>query len=329
MYYIFYCWSMCLATFFFLLTPQAKLRYQEVNIFTDPSIVNRSNQQVKNNNDAWWAKIIDNRRFGYSAEYVLHYLDNVAPSFLFVRGDGNSKFSTQDVGQMYLWEFPFFIAGILFLFKKREGYWWIIPGWLLISIIPAATARETPHALRIESALPTFQFLSAYGLFWVISSLKYQYKEIKIKYILAILVIITGSFMFLYFVYNYFVHYANEFSGDWQYGYKQAVEYAKNHPEYKRVIMTGALGRPYIYALFYEKYDPKKFRKNAKVEREVLGFVHVNSFGRYTFSEDFKNSNISGKTLLINSKENMPTGATKLKEIRLLNGDPILVLYSK
>lgn len=318
-----------LPLFFFLLTPQAKLRYNEVNIFSDPYIVTHSNELIENSGNTSWSKIIHNRRFGYAVSYVKHFFDNFSPMFLFVRGDGNPKFSIQDTGQMYLWEFPFFIAGILFLFKKKEGYWFVIPYWLLISIVPAAAARETPHALRIESALPTFQFFSAYGLFWVIASLNYSFKKINLKYVLVGLIVCIAVFQFIYFVYNYFVHYPKEFSGDWQYGYKQAIDYVQKHPEYKSVVMTNALGRPYVYVLFYGQYSPLQFRKTANIEREVFGFVHVNAFDKYIFTDTVAEASSSGKTLFIVEPGKMPLGANKLKDIPLLNGSPTLTLYEE
>ena len=32
---------------------------------------------------------------------------------------------------MYLWDIPFVLSGILFLLKKKEGHWWLVPMWLL------------------------------------------------------------------------------------------------------------------------------------------------------------------------------------------------------
>ncbi|OGH47836.1 MAG: hypothetical protein A3G66_02115 [Candidatus Levybacteria bacterium RIFCSPLOWO2_12_FULL_39_17] len=311
-----------LPLFLFLLTPQAKLRFQEVNIFTDSQVVDRANQQIANDNNAFWSKIIHNRRLGFAASFLNHYFDNFSPEFLFIKGDGNPKFSIRDVGQMYIWEIPFFIAGILLLFRKREGYWWIIPIWLILGIIPAATARETPHALRIEAVLPTFQILTAYGLYHLISNF-------KLRPILSGLVSIVAIFNFLYFYHNYFVHYPREFSSEWQYGYKEAIGFVKNNEaKYDKVILTEDLGRPYIYALFYTKYDPSGFRKEARIEREVYGFVHVREFGKYKFSESVKNNIDRSKEILyLDTPGKIPSDANILKKFKLLDGNEILVAY--
>src|SRR3989344_4024704 len=133
-----------LPTLKFLMSPQASLRFKEVNIFSNIGIIENANKQIANDNNSIISKIIHNRRLAFSVEYLRHYFDNLNPDFLFIKGDGNPKFSTQNVGQLYLWEVPFFILGILYLIRKKEGYWWIVPVWLLIGIVPAGAARETP-----------------------------------------------------------------------------------------------------------------------------------------------------------------------------------------
>ena len=91
----------------FILTPQASLRFKEVNIFSDINVIKTSNQEIANDNNAFWSKLIHNRRLVYGVEYIKHYFDNLSPNFLFIRGDGNPKFSTQTVGEMFLWDLPF------------------------------------------------------------------------------------------------------------------------------------------------------------------------------------------------------------------------------
>ncbi len=312
----------------FLLSPQAGLRYKEVNIFSDPQIVEKANQQIANDNNAWWSKIIHNRRVGYGLSYMQHYLDNFSPDFLFIKGNGNPKFSTQDVGQMYIWSLPFFILGVLFLFKKREGHWWIVPAWLLLSIVPAAVARETPHSLRTEGALPTFQILEAYGFIGVLIFIKEHFRK-KIFTLACAIFGVIYIFNIAYFIHGYYAHYAWQYSGEWQYGYKDSINFIRDHEQqFDKIFVTDALGRPYIYYLFYLKTPPETFRNNAKVERDSFGFVKVKDFGKFSFD-----SNISGprledeKVLYISDMKNIPRNAKVLKTFYLKNGSPVLIAY--
>jgi len=322
-----------LPTFTFLLSPQAGSRFKEVNIFSDITILKTANQEIANDGNAFWSKVIHNRRLLYSVEYIKHYFDNLSPNFLFIKGDGNPKFSTQDVGQMYIWDIVFFVAGILLLIRKKEGNWWLVPLWLIIGIIPAATARETPHALRIETALPTFQILTAYGFVYIsqmILNIKYQIAKIQIKYLIFSLCILFLIFNFLYFIHNYFSHYPSQFSGEWQYGYKQSIEYAKSvEDKYDYIQVSNVLGRPYIYYLFYNKTAPEYFRNTAIVKRDIFGFVDVEGFGKYIFPQNFNyllNSN--KKVLYINSSNSVPNNAKVMKRFYLLNEKEVLTAYT-
>ncbi len=307
----------------FFLSPQASLRFKEVNIFSDVGPIQISNQQISNDNNSFWSKIIHNRRFAYSVEYLKHYFDNLNPSFLFIKGDGNPKFSTQNVGQMYLWELPFLVVGAFLIFRKKEGYWWIIPAWLVLAIIPAATARETPHALRIETTLPTFQILVAYGFVNLINTIK-KYRNYVFYLLFSILFLNV-----LYFLHGYFSHYAKEFSGEWQYGYKESIGYVTAvQDKFDQINITEELGRPYIYYLFYMKRDPQEFRKSAIIEREALGFVKVKGFDKYHFGKDLGRIESPKNTLYINTQNKVPANANVLQTFNLLNGNPALVAYT-
>lgn len=310
--------------FLFLLTPQAKLRYQEVNIFSDIQVIERVNKEIANDNNSQFSKVIHNRRLAYGVEYVKHYLDNFDPGFLFIHGDGNPKFSIQDVGQMYIWELPFLIIGSLLIFRKKESGWVVIPAWLLLGVIPAATARETPHALRIETVIPVMQILVAYGCVYGFDYFKKRNLSKKVGVTIMGIVVF---YSFAYFVHNYFNNYPTTYASEWQYGYKSAILYAEDHKDkYKKIYMTQDLGRPYIYVLFYGKYPPDTLA-SANVTREALGFVHVNTLGKYEFLKDlpFKEE----KALYINTFAKVPKEAKVMKNFPLPNGNPNLVAYEK
>lgn len=314
----------------FLFSPQASLRFREVNIFTDSSIIERANQEIENDNNSLISKALHNRRIKYAVSFVSHYFDHFSPTFLFIKGDGNPKFSTQDVGQLYIWSIPFLVIGGFILFKKREGRWWLVPIWLLVGIIPAATARETPHALRIETVIPTFQILIAYGF---VSSMIFFKERIHKSWLYKVIVYVLLLILLLnvgYYLYGYYVHYSREYSGEWQYGYREAIEYTvENEDNYDRIYMTDKLGRPYIYYLFYGNVLPDDFRFDSSVQRDVFGFVNVLRVGKYSFAKHLQSDNSEGKFLFIDDPLNVPQNAFILKEINRLDGEPSLIIYTK
>ena len=312
-------------TILFMFKPQASLRYHEVNIFTDAQVVKTAVQEIENDNQAWWSKIIHNRRWGYARLFTKHYLDNLNPSFLFIKGDGNPKFSTQNTGQLYLWEAPFLILGIVLIIRQKRGHWWLIPLWLVIAIIPAATARETPHALRTETTLPVWQVFIGYG---IISFLGWFVQKKKtISYFCALFVLCLASIgQLIYFQHSYLRHYRFEYAEEWQYGYKEAIEYISQvDNKYNEIRFTTNLGRPYIYFLFYLHLLPDTFRQNAAITRDSFGFVNVESVGKYHFTNSVED--IQTKTLLVTDRQHLPQGANVVKNFNLPNNEIQLRAY--
>lgn len=312
-----------LPAFKFLTSAQAGLRYKEVNIFSDINLIKNSNQEVVNDHNIWWSKMIHNRRVVYGREFLKHYFDNLSPQFLYISGDENPKFSTGDVGQMYLWDLPFILIGFLFLIRNKVRNWWIFFVWIIIGIIPAALARETPHALRIEGTLPVWQMITAYGFILLINSIK-KYKKIAVA-----IFMIAFSFNALYFLHGYYSHYPLEHSIEWQYGYKESIRYVSTvENNVDKIYITNYLGRPYIYTLFYTKYDPRKFSKEVKLKRDIFGFVHVESFGKYFFPESIPTTKTKTKILYVDDIKSVPRSAKILKTFYILNAKPILAAYS-
>jgi 4-amino-4-deoxy-L-arabinose transferase-like glycosyltransferase len=324
-----------LPTLGFLFSANASLRFKEVNIFSNLDIVTASNDQIAQDNNSIIAKFLHNRRFGYTHEYLKHYFDNLSLNFLFLEGDGNPKFSIQSVGQLYIWDIIFFFLGMLYLFKRKEGSGWILPIWILLGIIPAATARETPHALRIETTLPAFQIFVAYGFVNFVSDLKKKIYGVNIQYIVAAVSFLLLFLNITYFLHDYYNHYPKRFSAEWQYGYKEAITYvARIEKSYDAVYFSEDMGRPYIYFLFYNKFNPVVFRNDAVVERDIFGFVHVAQIGKYHFVTGFpqdkgkKNLYVAYVNKIEDYNAKVPKGANVLKVINRLNGKIVLVVYT-
>ena len=298
-----------------LVSKEARLRFGEVNIFTDASVVQTANERIEADGNTFWAKIMHNRRVGFARSYLLHFFDNFEPKFLFIRGDGNPKFSLQDVGELYAIELPLLILGFKWHFRDYRAIAWLHLALLIASIAPAATARETPHALRIENALPAFLIAISYAI-----------SQITRKRAVAAIIVMLYIANFSFFWHNYMNHYALEFSGEWQYGYKQAIE--KVQPlksNYEKIVLSENIGRPYMYVSFYERLDPRLMRGSIKGSFDAAGFYNVTALGLYQFVRSVEI--FEKNTLYILSPREVPPGARVLDTVRLLNGSPVLVIF--
>jgi 4-amino-4-deoxy-L-arabinose transferase-like glycosyltransferase len=325
----------------FYFTPQASLRFKEVNIFSDSAVVIQANQEMENDRQwriknfsvaetPWWSRIIHNRRWGYLRSFLGHYFDHFDPYFLFLTGDGNPKFSTRDMGQLYLWDLPFLVLGTLLLLRKKPRYWWFIFSWLFLGIIPAATARETPHALRIETTLPTWQIIIAFGVVGFTDWLQKQKPAKRLRQGIWLTICLFLGLNFLYFQHGYWRHYPAEFSGEWQYGYRPALEYIKQmENNYDQIWFTDALGRPYIYFLYHLAYPPAEFQSQAQIVRDTNGFVTVKGFDKYRFFGIENRPTLHAGILVIDLPDRVPQKAKIVKEFVLLNGETTLLAYEK
>ena len=305
-----------------LVSPAARLRFAEVNIFTDDSIIRVANDRINYENRAWWAKIVHNRRWGYLRSYLIHYFDNFQPSYLFIRGDGNPKFSIQDNGQLYLVELPFLVVGMFFLARSSPKTFWLLLFWLLMAVAPAAVARETPHALRTENTLPVWQIFIAYGLVTIGTQLSARRKTIY-----AILSAGILFFSVAYFWHNYFQHYPKAYSREWQYGYREAIRFIQPIKDrYERIVLSESIGRPYMYVAFYEKTRPEEFWQTIIGGFDAAGFYNSLGLGKYIFTRDLVDFGLP-KALSILPPEQVPANAHVLQTVQLLDGAPVLVIF--
>jgi 4-amino-4-deoxy-L-arabinose transferase-like glycosyltransferase len=310
---------------FYLQTSESRLRFNEVNIFSDITVIKDSNQ-LRKEDGSIVGEILHNRRVLFSILYIQHYFDFFNPSYLFFSGDINPRFSLHDTGELYVWELPFLLVGFYILFRYKNKSAALILLWFFLSPVAGATARETPHALRSEMFLPMYQIIGALGIETVISLLRKSNKFIQ--YTAAVVTVVVVSLSFIIFVHDYFVHYPITFSYEWQFGYKEAIqEVEKRKDSYDVVAFTQHYGRPYIYALFYSNSTPQNYWDSATIVRDSFGFYTVSKFGKYEFREEVVNPQDGGKKVLyVGAPGEIPDYFKVIKKINFLDGNPAFIL---
>lgn len=311
----------------YLKSPQSRLRFQEVNIFSDSSIVQQSNTWIQEEGNSSIAKIIHNRRILYGLSYVKHYFDFFSNDFLFITGDINPRFSLRDNGELFLWELPLLLFGIYSLFVLKNKTTALLVGWFLLAPLAAAAARETPHALRAETYLPTYQLLEGLGalaLFTFLQKYRYVLKPLLVSFIILVTI---SLYIFLH---DYFVHFPTNYSYEWQYGYKEAVQYTQSVAgNYDRIAFTTTYGRPYIYVLFYGNISAQTYWQEGIVEKDVFGFYDTKNIGKYAFRDILVDPSDIGKRVLYVADPKQVTQDMHIrKKINFLNGQPDFVIAS-
>lgn len=316
----------------YLRSRESRLRLQEVSIFNNLEPIKLSNQRIELDANVWWAKIIHNRRILFLSDFLKHYFDNFSGRFLFTHGDVNPRLNPQEMGELYVWELPFLILGVYWLIKRKEKASPILFLWMLIVPIPAATARETPHALRMLSILPTYQIIIAYGLYQLVAWLKNSSLR---RLVDRTIIILFSTICFLlsanifYYLHNYYIHYPSDWSGEWQYGYKQMVTEVLNiEDNYNQIFVTDALGRPYIYFAFYGKYPYDDFQKERKASRDWFGFWNVEALGKIQFSLN-KLREAEGRILLVTTPANLPGNFRLINTIKNLSGQDVFLIADR
>lgn len=313
--------SLCLLLFIlplipFMLSKEGRLRFQEVAWINDLEPIKITNERMIRDGNTSLGKVIHNRRIVYGLEFLKHYFDHFQGNYLFFSGDVNPRLGIQTIGLFYWVELALILFGLFQLVKYKSFASVLLISWIVLAPIPAAFARETPHALRTLNMIPAPQIIIAIGL---VSLMR------KWRYLIPLALVAYSLSIFLY-LHDYFIHYPNKYALSWQYGYKQMINYVSNiESNYDNISVTEYYGRPYIYFLFYEKTKPEKFWQTANAKRDWFGFWYVYGFGKYHFG-DWEGQ---GRTLFVKGPKGTPKDAKKLKNILAPDGSVIFEISEK
>lgn len=185
------------------------------------------------------------------------YLNHFSGRFLFFEGDWQSKrHSAPNSGMMLSIDIILLIFGFIFLIRNLKNRSIIfLLFWLVLSPLSSALSRDDVHAVRSFSMVIPLVFILSLGACFFTSVIKNK----------IWLVILLSLYLlnFTYYLDLYFIHLPKQFAQDWHYGYKQVVKKVSSlQSNYNEIILKQDYSQPYIFFLFYQKYDPKKYQEN-------------------------------------------------------------------
>ena len=186
------------------------------------------------------------------------WFNHFSGRFLFFEGDWqNPRHAAPNHGMLLLSDFILLVLGTVSLvrlgFKKETAFVWL---WLILAPLPAVLSRDQVHAVRALNLAVPFSIILGFGLNTLLSSKR------LFRYAFGVIFLLS----FVYFLDAYFVHLPKHASKNWEYGYKQIVETVSPiQKNYKEVYIQQSYAQPYIYFLFFQKYDPAKYQESAKL----------------------------------------------------------------
>lgn len=270
-------------------------------------------------------EITKNRNLGKMQLVGTQYLSHFSPEFLFLSGDKNPRHSIQTVGHLFLIDILFIPLGLVFLFKNMSRYNLVILLWFVLAPFPASITKEAPHASRAMFALGGWQIVSAMGFSFLYRLCKTNYQRMTFLGVTAAVLAV----FFINYVFSYFGTYPNSYSQEWQYGYKKIfLDYMSEFNKYDKVIVSDNYGQPYIFALYYLRYDPNKFRDEVEYNSpDRWGMSTVKGFANFDFRPIKWNELPSGKLLVFASPAEKPDNVLEKASIKNLNGSIAFYVY--
>ncbi|KKU07113.1 MAG: hypothetical protein UX11_C0020G0025 [Candidatus Collierbacteria bacterium GW2011_GWC2_45_40] len=180
------------------------------------------------------------------------YLKHLSPGVLFYEGTGIvERGHVPGMGMLLPFDFIWFVLGVIFLVRSPNlKNSLLIAGLLLLAPLPGSltlSEYSTVRALFLTIPLAVICGLGAY------------YALTKIKPLFFFVALLSIVF-FVYFLDLLFVHSNFIYAKEFQYGYKEAMQFINQYPQDK-VVMTDVLGQPYIFYLFYSRFDPATYQK--------------------------------------------------------------------
>lgn len=201
------------------------------------------------------------------------WFNHFSGRFLFFEGDwSNPRHTSPYQGVLLLSDLIILILGFFGILRnkvKKEHLFFLI--WLILAPLPAVLSRDQVHAVRaINMSIPLI-IICTFGLVGLVNFIDKN----KYKVILYSIMVVFYLVSIFYFLDSYFIHISKHDSSLWSYGYKQIVETVTPiQKNYKRIVVQQSFAQPYIFFLFFQKYDPATYQKNVKfINSEFKGDV--------------------------------------------------------
>ncbi len=297
-------------------TTHAQNRFTSISIFNTEETAKKSATQIfqdREHGAAISGNLFHNRRLSFltyeNFKKVAHeYLVHISPDF-YMRGDPeNNTMHPPDFGLLYFFQLLSLPVGIYFYIKQRgliKSH--IIPFWFFVSAVPASLVWGNSAAVRNLQQVIPLSILSALG---VVGFVFFSRKDLR-KILLLLAFVMSYAYSTCLYLHQYFTHTNSDFATSWFLEKKEAAAYTESvKNKYGKIIVSNTNHhRPYIFWLFYTKYNPTEYLRNGGTNSG--DYNSDEKFNKYEFTTINTNSlGMNRKWLVIGYPEDFPLKST-------------------
>ena len=275
------------------LIPGGQSRIKSLSIFSKQTILP---WQTENPSSAKLEKtlFLSNNRYLIATRKALAlYTAYFSPRNLFSPDPAEKQRWLVDLAAFYPWQFIFFIIGGSFFIRKKEYSTLrsIILPWLFFSPVAASLTRDPFSTVRALPLVFPISVIIALGIYESIlfakqkASSKFNLKYINTLVILLLSVVIIASLINL--AIQLFFVLPHRRAKYWEIGYSELTKELLKYPN-EKIIIDNARGESYIHILFFSKFDPETYQKEAgylELYDYYYSFERVNTkkFGQFEY----------------------------------------------
>ena len=207
------------------------------------------------NLSGWENNIFNNKIILKTREFGSLYTSYYSLRYLFELGDSGPRSSYPDLAPIFLWQLPFLLVGLDWLFRKIKNqgkdFKFFVILLMLVSPIPASITRDPFSSIRALPLVLPLTILISIG----IDNLLEKYKKIGIMILIGLIVWSSGKIYLSVFKFNdYFRGYA------WEEGIEAVIE--NLNKQTLPIVVDNARGEIYSQILFFTKANPRKYQQN-------------------------------------------------------------------
>lgn len=234
------------------------------------------------------------------SQFLQNYLSHFSWQFLMTTGDGNLRSHIGGFGQLYWFQLPLLIFGLIRTLQRRRLIELLPVFGLIISPIPAALTRESPHALRSISAVPFIAILIGVGIVWLIEIFSKLIKNRSLVPGINVIIVGLSIVFFGSYLTRFLTIYPELSANAWQKPYRQIfIDHQVEIMNASQVYISDELGQPYIFGLYYLKILPSDFQSTVMFNPPSdWGHSTVSGFGKFKFTKDLP-QDVPGDDILV------------------------------